>query len=48
MSRSNILIAQRLMIRLVILIGMLTVFAGSVLVVAWQAPLVRDQIVADE
>ena len=40
--------ARRLTIRAGLLIGMLAVLAGSGLVVAGQAPLMQDQIVADE
>ena len=40
--------ARRLTIRAALLLGMLAVMAGSILVVAWQAPLMQDQIVADE
>ena len=40
--------ARRLTIKAALLIGMLAVLAGSVLVVAWQAPLMQDRMVADE
>ena len=48
MDRGHILMARRLTIKAAMLIGILAVLAGSILVVAWQAPLVQDQIVADE
>ena len=40
--------ARRVTIKAALLVGMLAVLAGSVLVVACQAPLMQDQIVADE
>ena len=40
--------ARRLTIRAALLLAMLAVMAGGILVVAWQAPLMQDQIVADE
>ena len=40
--------ARRLTVRAALLVGMVAVLTGSILVVAWQAPLMQDQIVADE
>ena len=42
------MIARRRLVKASLLAALLLGFAGSMLVMAWQAPLVRDQIVLDE